>query len=338
MPGTGKKLAARKAVARSPLDQLIDRLKATHYLPQEFPAFAPGALDSRDAFIDFCRTLASALEFDLAREVRRQPFSWMDQELMCRCMLTCTDLEDAIGRAADFCHAVGRRGGKLSLTRRGATVFFGMDILIGTHSLASCLLDIFGLLGFQQLFGWLIGEPLRTGMIMLTDKSRDNAAPFIDLFNAPIIVNQPCSGIEFDAAQLSRPIVRNAAELKVFLQVYPFSKPGTDLTPVKISQQVGAYLDTVLAEGGGAPDIGQVARYLDLSEATLRRRLRAEAVSYQELKDLSQQRMAEYCLRTTDDAVETIARRLGFSNAASFRRAFYRWTTLTPAKFRESCW
>ncbi len=80
----------------------------------------------------------------------------------------------------------------------------------------------------------------------------------------------------------------------------------------------------------------QIARYLMLSEATLRRRLKDEGVSYQALKDLCQRRMAEYYLKNTNSGIEEIARQLGFSNAASFRRAFFRWTATTPAKLREA--
>ncbi len=218
--------AAKKLIGKTSLDQVIDSLRGTQYLPQGFPTLDADTSTSREAFIELCRSLASALESGLAMENRRQPFTWLDHELMCRCMLSCTDLEDAIGRAADFCRAVHPRGGQLSLSVRGDNVFFALETRAAPESLANCIVDVLGLLGFQQLFGWLIGEPLRIRMIMLANRNRENATPFIELFNAPILANQPCSGIEFDAAQLRRVIVRNATELKLFLSVYPFYPIG----------------------------------------------------------------------------------------------------------------
>lgn len=336
MSGTTQKCTGKKVPGKTSLDQVIDQLRATAYLPQGFPVPDAQTPASREAFIQLCRSLASALELGLATEGRRPPFTWLDHELMCRCMLSCTDLEDAIGRAADFCQAVHPRGGRLFLERRGATVFFGLDNQAASDSLASCIIDVLGLLGFQQLFGWLIGEPLRIRMIMLVNRNRENAAPFIDLFNAPILANQQCSGIEFDAVHLSRVIVRNAAELKAFLSIFPFYSSEADRGAVKISQQVTTYLETAIVEGRGAPDIVEIARYLNLSEATLRRRLKDEQVSFQALKDACQRRMAEYYLKNSDSGMEDIARQLGFSNAASFRRAFFRWTATTPAKLRSA--
>lgn len=329
-----KSASGGRIEGKTSLDQMIDKLRSTQCLPQGFPTLNTETPTSREAFIELCRSLASALEHGLATEGRRPPFSWLDHELMCRCMLSCTDLEDAIGRAADFCRAVHPRGGQLALERHGATAFFSLDTKAGPESLACCIIDVLGLLGFQQLFGWLIGEPLRVRLIMLANRNRENAAPFIELFNAPIIANQHCSGIEFDAAQLSRVIVRNATELKMFLNVYPFYPAGIDSAPVKLSQQVTTYLETAIVEGRGVPDIVQTAAYLHLSEATLRRRLKEENVSFQQLKDRCQHRMAEYYLKNTESPIGQIARQLGFSNAASFRRAFLRWADVSPAKVR----
>jgi len=319
---------------KTSLHRVIDRLRSKHYLPQGFPTLNAETLTSREAFIELCRSLASALEHGLASADRRPPFSWLDHELMCRCMLSCTDLEDAIGRAADFCQAVHPRGGRLSLELRGDSAFFWLDTRAGPESLASCVIDVLGLLGFQQLFGWLIGEPLRIRMILLANRDRENASPFIELFKAPILANQPCSGIEFDCAQLQRVIVRNAAELKMFLSVYPFYPTGGDPAPVRLSQQVVTYVETAIVEGRGAPDIAETAAYLAMSEATLRRRLKDEQTTFQQLKERCLYRLAEYYLKNTDSSIQRIARQLGFSNAASFRRAFSRWSATSPAKIR----
>lgn len=317
---------------RDPLDQVIEKLSAAPGWPREFAL--NGRRPDRTQFVDLCRSWASRLGLDAARQAQRPPFTWQDHELMCRTMLSCLDLEDAIQRAADFCRAIESRGARLSLRRRGDNALFGMDTLPGAPSLASCLTEVFGLLSFQRVFSWLIGEPLAVRLVLLAEKNRDNAAPFTDLFSAPVIANQACSGLEFDAAQLSRAIVRSPAELKDFL-AYPLVLPEPEPAPVQIAQRIAAYLELALAEGRGAPTSDRIAHYLGLSEATLRRRLRDEHTSYQALKDQSQRRLAEYYLHHTGYSVAEIARRLGFCNAASLRRAFQRWTGATPAAARR---
>lgn len=45
--------------------------------------------------------------------------------------------------------------------------------------------------------------------------------------------------------------------------------------------------------------------------------------------------MAIKYLRDTDLTIEDIAYMLGFSDAANFRHAFYRWTKAAPYQFRH---
>lgn len=333
-------LNRRRAGGRTapvPLEQVVAKIRATHALSEAFSAFGRGLPVSRESFVAACRSTASRLDHTLSREVRRLPFTWLDNELMCRCMITCDDLEDAIGRAIEFCRATGpHKGGRLALRRGGDAAFFSMDTLLGSRSAAARLIDIFGLIGFQQLFGWLIGEPLRTRMVALSHGDRDAVAPFIGFFNAPVMVSQPGTGIEFDAAQLARPVVRNKAELKVFLKSYPFPMLELDTPAAAIARRVEAQLDAAIHTGDGAPTIDVVARRLALSAATLRRHLRSEGVGFQQLKERCQQRAAHHYLARTDRSIEEIALLLGFSGAVSFRRAFLRWTGTAPTSVRTA--
>jgi AraC-like DNA-binding protein len=85
----------------------------------------------------------------------------------------------------------------------------------------------------------------------------------------------------------------------------------------------------------GAPETAAVARALHVSERTLRRRLRAEGTGYQALlEDLRMQLAGQYVGQTREGFV-AIARRLAFSDASAFFRAFKRWTGITPAQYRK---
>ena len=80
---------------------------------------------------------------------------------------------------------------------------------------------------------------------------------------------------------------------------------------------------------------GDVASDLNMSERTLRRKLREENTSFRNLVDQLRMEMAIKYLRDTDLNVEAISESLGFSDAANFRQAFRRWTKAAPHAFRD---
>lgn len=82
-------------------------------------------------------------------------------------------------------------------------------------------------------------------------------------------------------------------------------------------------------------DIGDVAAELGMTTRTLQRRLVDERTTFQKLRDGLRLRQAQAMLR--DDAADfaTIAATLGFSEPASFHRAFKAWSGLSPAEFRR---
>lgn len=84
--------------------------------------------------------------------------------------------------------------------------------------------------------------------------------------------------------------------------------------------------------GHGAP-MTEVAAALAMTERTLRRRLAAEGVGYQELLDEVRASLALALLdgRATMPVAD-VAARLGYAESASFIRAFRRWTGRTPTQ------
>lgn len=85
---------------------------------------------------------------------------------------------------------------------------------------------------------------------------------------------------------------------------------------------------------GRIPHLSEVARSLAMSPRTLRRRLQDRDTTYQHLLDEVRIELAkEYALSTTL-SVEQIAVRIGFTEAATFRRAFKKWTGMNIREFR----
>ncbi|HSC83786.1 MAG TPA: AraC family transcriptional regulator [Pseudomonas sp.] len=78
-----------------------------------------------------------------------------------------------------------------------------------------------------------------------------------------------------------------------------------------------------------------VAERLGLSERTLHRRLAHEGHAFQQLNEQIKQRLAERLLSDSRLDLASIALRLGYAEAASFSRAFRRWTGHPPGQWKR---
>lgn len=328
-----KKSPDHRPLAAGYVQGVLDKLRrfAAQSHARRTAALAQGDI------VALCKSLASAWERELAQHDGRPPYTWTDSELLCRCALTGHDLADAIAAMQTFSRAIYPRGGELTLEHRGASACLYMNALRDYRSPVAYLIDIFGLMSYQQLFSWLIGEPLRLKTLFLVHDNTEDAAPFNQLFNVPMVIRQPVSGFEFDAAHLAQLVVRKPAELKGFLHHYPFQS----LTPENFSsatfeQRVRTFLNDVILHQHKLPAIAHTAAALGLSEATLRRRLGEEGTSFQGIREECLRDAAQHYLRNTERSIEDIANALGFSDSSAFRRAFQRWTNTAPSALRRA--
>ena len=86
---------------------------------------------------------------------------------------------------------------------------------------------------------------------------------------------------------------------------------------------------------GQYPQMPQLARMLNFSARTYRRRLEEEQQSYQGLLDRVRAEHATRYLQNTQLPLSTIAYIVGFNDASNFRRAYTRWTGNTPRDIRD---
>jgi AraC-like DNA-binding protein len=290
---------------------------------------------SADSFVTLYRQAIEQLEAKVAQGEGQPPMRKNEVDLMCRCLLSCGTLGEAILCAAEFCTMLHPRAGKLSLELQGRNATFHMDSLRHKRSTAACLVDLTGLFCYLQLFAWLIGQTLRPSKVFLAHPERKDAMPFLGLFDAPVSVGKQTYGFSFDAELLTRLVIRKPAELAAFLVDFPFRLIGAPPSVVSVTQQVRGFLDAALAHELELPALGAIAAALGTSEPTLRRRLAAEGSSYQALRRLCLCDSAQRCLRDTDWTIGRIAGHLGFGSEAAFRRAFLNWTGHAPSRYRS---
>lgn len=79
----------------------------------------------------------------------------------------------------------------------------------------------------------------------------------------------------------------------------------------------------------------QVSGYLQVSPATLKRKLANHNTSFQKLYDQHRQQQAIFALGTIGETNEVVSKALNFSDITNFRRSFKRWTGMTPNALKQ---
>jgi AraC-like DNA-binding protein len=91
----------------------------------------------------------------------------------------------------------------------------------------------------------------------------------------------------------------------------------------------------LLSTPGRLPDMEDVAKKLNLSSRTLRRRLLDEGSSFRLLLEEVRQALAEELLASGGLTLEEIAERLSYAEVSNFIHAFKRWKGLAPHQYRQ---
>ncbi len=79
-----------------------------------------------------------------------------------------------------------------------------------------------------------------------------------------------------------------------------------------------------------------VASELKMTDRTLRRRLANEGTCFSTISHRAKFAVATRHLESSAASIDEVATIAGFSDPANFRRAFIRWTSMSPAQFRRS--
>jgi AraC-like DNA-binding protein len=177
-----------------------------------------------------------------------------------------------------------------------------------------------------------LGRALPILKVRLGYAEPDHLARYADLYaNVPLAFDQNLTEVSFDAALLAAPnaeadpLTAKVAE-QYCVQEAPATLPSTGLL-AQVRRQLSA-------AAGRPPSLTELSRSLRTSSRSLRRFLQSMGTSYQTLIDESRRARAEEWVRSTHMTIEQVSGRLGFSDVRSFRRAFKRWTGVTPHAFR----
>lgn len=109
----------------------------------------------------------------------------------------------------------------------------------------------------------------------------------------------------------------------------------SNLKQVYARQSIQDRVRQQLLRSEGYPQLEDIAARLNMSAASLKRRLREEGSSYLQIKDELRRQQACELLLHSQNSIDSIAEQLGYSDASNFSKAFRGWTGQTPGQYRQ---
>jgi AraC-like DNA-binding protein len=155
---------------------------------------------------------------------------------------------------------------------------------------------------------------------------------YAELISCPLRYNAPLTRIKFEGFNLSETLrgydedfhslcVRHCASVMRQISVQ--------------SPYVTRIRNHLLSSKRPLPSLEELATELGMSSRTLRRRLRIEGCTYQQLLTEVRLDLAKEYLRLSLHTAKETAYLLGFEDTNAFRRAFRSWTGQTIRSYRE---
>ena len=183
------------------------------------------------------------------------------------------------------------------------------------------------------LLSWMAGYEVPVKAVAFAFDRPGFAEDYAVIFPAPTGFAARCTSISFAGEVLGPVPGRSSAELDLFLENAPRDWIFTRSVAHTQALRVRTHLSRV---GWDAANLTEVAQALHVTPRTLIRKLDADGTSFQTIKDALRRDIAIRHLAAGRLSVEAIAQEVGFSSAASFHKAFLRWTGDTPGVYRRT--
>ncbi|MEY4161124.1 MAG: hypothetical protein RLZZ136_1745 [Pseudomonadota bacterium] len=263
---------------------------------------------------------------------QRQADQW---QMLVHCMINAPTIHAAIGHLLHFTPVVWGNRAPIALRDDDDvyTLVFnepfrpGAEGLVAELWMLSLILSTLEFLGGVQFFG-------ASGRVIHDSCLPDGVARL--LFGAPVAYGQNDVALLMPRHHLRRPVTARPADLPLFFQqLLPLTLGAARAIPETRAMVAGLIRDHKQGPIYREINRGAVAAMLGLSEATMRRRLKAEGTTFRQIRDKVYNDLAIEWLASADITIGTIASRLSFSDAFAFRRFFSRLNGRSPTYLRN---
>jgi len=244
-------------------------------------------------------------------------------------LLTSATFGDALRLALRYPALLGTLF-KLSLEADGERIWFTAADYRETPAMQMFNVELC-LASLKVICDDLLGQPLALLGARFEYSAPDYRARYSECFACPLQFDAGTHAFAFDKRWLDQPLPLADA---VTHQAMAERCRKQNLEFTGRQAWLGRIRQLLTSQLGAAPGIEGLAAQMNCSPRTLRRHLHDLGCSYQELLDELRFERAKQWLAADELPIYRIAEQLGFSETASFRHAFVRWSGVAPSQFR----
>jgi AraC-like DNA-binding protein len=251
--------------------------------------------------------------------------------LLCERLIQCSTLLQAMQETKRFYDLIDR-GIRFELVETAdeihVTIIREKPELDIQHVLIEYLLIV-----WHRFPSWLIGQVIPLRKIQFDFSEPDHVEEYRLLYPGPREFNAASNTLIWPKNILLQPIHRTPEQLKRYMTQIPlqwfrqqrFSDHQTERVMQLLEQSANPHLTT----------LEDIAEQLHMTSRTLRRKLTAEGSRFQQMKDDLRRDQAIYWLSQEGVSINEAGQNVGYTETASFIRAFKGWTGMSPGRYQR---
>lgn len=191
------------------------------------------------------------------------------------------------------------------------------------------------LVGFLRMLR-AFDDHMRVVRVHLAHPAPSYAQEYARVFESPIHFEAGFTGIVFERDLLDASSSYRDEDICHALQAVAQQRMARSAKRLPYALRVRELLKNSPAQGAARLGMPAVAEALGVSVRSLRRHLTVEGTTYPLIVSEVRSQVAKQMLSNHGLTVEETAHAMGFSDAATFHRAFKSWTGTTPGAYRNA--
>jgi AraC-like DNA-binding protein len=250
--------------------------------------------------------------------------------LMCQAVLHTENLEHAVRRMLKFLRAIlDDIYGELRVEGEHAVIILhDRGIARRLYAYGTWFILVHG------LACWLVRRRIPLIEMQFRASAPADDSDYRTRFCENVTFSAPATFIRFDRSFLEVKVTETEATLRAFLQAAPSNILVKYRNESSTSALVRRRLRNQIPDEW--PELDVLAHLLNMSGATLQRRLLVEGTNFQRLKDELRRDIAIDLFSNSSVTVAEVASRTGFQEVSAFHRAFKKWTGVSPGLYRHN--
>ena len=221
-----------------------------------------------------------------------------------------------------------------SLSEDGEVAVLTCHFVAGGSERCQRLRAEFGVTSITRTAVLVLGVPAPPRLDELSHARPAYAAEVERVLGCPVSYDSDAIRLHFPRWWLDAQRLHANPDLQRLLE----TQAERNLAELDAPHSLAAKLRALLLEDESRLQSGMadLARVLGVSPRSLRRKLHEEGHTFAEVVEHAMAEVARRLLEDPTVTIQSVADRLGFSEASAFHRAFKRWTGLTPTQFRTT--